>query len=107
MLAVVSERGQGGMAGRGRRADSPRELQLPSGRHGLPRSFVVDNQRERIINAMVATVATYGYGGASVQRVAGRAGVSRRTFYEQFTGREDVYLQTYDAAANCLLPRAG
>ncbi len=108
MLAVVSERGQGGgMAGRRRRPGSPRELQLPSGRHGLPRSFVVDNQRERIVTAMVATIATYGYGGMSVQRIAGRAGVSRRTFYEQFAGREDLYLQTYDAAANCLLARAG
>jgi AcrR family transcriptional regulator len=95
------------MAGRRRKRDSPRELQLPSGRHGLTRNFVVSNQRERIMNALVATMTAYGYGGSSVERIAGRAGVSRRTFYEQFAGREDVYLQTYDAAAACLLERLG
>jgi AcrR family transcriptional regulator len=78
-------------------------LQLPSGRHGLSRSFVVSNQRERIMNALVATITSYGYVGCSVERIAGRAGVSRRTFYEQFVSREDVYLQTYDTAAGCML----
>jgi AcrR family transcriptional regulator len=33
--------------------------------------------------------------------------VSRRTFYEQFTSREDAYLQTLDSAADCLLERVG
>lgn len=93
------------MAGRRRRAGSPRELQLPSGRHGLPRSVVVGNQRERIMNALVATMTAYGYSGSSVERIAARAGVSRRTFYEQFAGREDVYLQSYDKAVGCLLER--
>jgi AcrR family transcriptional regulator len=95
------------MAGRKRKLSAPRELQLPSGRHGLPRDVVVSNQRERIMNALVATMTAYGYGGSSVERIAGRAGVSRRTFYEQFAGREDVYLQTYDTAAACLLERVG
>jgi AcrR family transcriptional regulator len=95
------------MAGRKRKASAPRESQLPSGRHGLPRGFVVSNQRERIMNALVAMVGAYGYGGSSVERIAARAGVSRRTFYEQFAGREDVYLQTYDTAAGCLLERVG
>jgi AcrR family transcriptional regulator len=93
------------MAGRKRKTDSPAGLQLPSGRHGLPRGFVVSNQRERIMKALVATMTAYGYGGSSVERIANRAGVSRRTLYEQFAGREDVYLSTYDAAAECLLER--
>jgi AcrR family transcriptional regulator len=50
-------------------------------------------------------VAGYGYGGASVERIVKRAGVSRRTFYEQFADREDAYLQAYDEAAGCLLGR--
>ena len=91
------------MPGRKRKADSPRELQLPSGRHGLPREFVVDNQRERIVKALVATIIHYGYSGCSVEHVARRAGVSRRTFYEQFAGKEDAYLQTYDMTARRLL----
>jgi AcrR family transcriptional regulator len=95
------------MPGRKRKANAPHELQLPSGRHGLPHDLVVSNQRERIMNALVATVTAYSYGGSSVERIARRAGVSRRTFYEQFAGREDAYLQTYDTAAGHLLARAG
>jgi AcrR family transcriptional regulator len=93
------------MPGRRRKADAPHDLQLPSGRHGLPRDLVVNNQRERIMNALVATMIAYGYGGCSVERIARRAGVSRRTFYEQFADREDAYLQTYDMAAARLLER--
>lgn len=100
----VSERERGDEpAGRRRKAAAPRESQLPSGRHGLSRSFVVSNQRERIMNALVATIASYGYAGCSVERIASRAGVSRRTFYEQFASREDAYLHTFDTAADCLL----
>jgi AcrR family transcriptional regulator len=95
-----------GVPGRKRKtSDTPHELQLPSGRHGLAREFVVDNQRERIIKALVATIVNYGYSGCSVEQVAKRAGVSRRTFYEQFTGKEDAYLQAYEQAAVCLLER--
>jgi AcrR family transcriptional regulator len=102
----VSEREQvTNMPGRKRKSGSSREPQLPSGRHGLPRDFVVSNQRERIMNALVATIATYGFGGSSVERIAKRAGVSRRTFYEQFADREDAYLHTYDTAAGRLLER--
>ncbi|MGD1059518.1 MAG: TetR/AcrR family transcriptional regulator, partial [Solirubrobacteraceae bacterium] len=105
---LVSERERGGEPARRRRkAAAPREPQLPSGRHGLSRSFVVSNQRERIMNALVATICSYGYAGCSVERIAVRSGVSRRTFYEQFTSREDAYLQTLDSAADCLLERVG
>jgi AcrR family transcriptional regulator len=93
------------MPGRKRKTDMPHELQLPSGRHGLSREFVVDNQRERIIKALVATIVSYGYSGCSVEQVAKRAGVSRRTFYEQFDGKEDAYLQAYEQVAACLLAR--
>jgi AcrR family transcriptional regulator len=104
ILAGVSEREQAtGMPGRKRKSGGSGEPQLPSGRHGLPRDFVVSNQRERIMNALVATIATYGFGGSSVERIAKRAGVSRRTFYEQFADREDAYLHTYDTAAGRLL----
>jgi AcrR family transcriptional regulator len=93
------------MAARKRRADAPPEPQLPSGRHGVPRAEVVANQRERIMRAVTATVGAYGFEGSSVERITRRAGVSRRTFYEQFEGREDSYLQTYDLLADCLLEK--
>jgi len=91
------------MPGRKRKPSSPHEQQLPSGRHGLPRDVVVANQRERIVGAIAETVTKFGFAASSVERIASRAGVSRRTFYEQFSGKEDAYLQTFDRAAGRLL----
>jgi AcrR family transcriptional regulator len=93
------------MPGRKRKPSSPHALQLPSGRHGLDRDFVVAQQRERIMSAFAETVAGFGFAGASVERVAARAGVSRRTFYEQFANKEDAYLQLYGALTGELVER--
>jgi len=72
---------------------SPR---LPAGRHGLPREFIEQNQRERIITAMVDTVAEKGYNATTVADITKAASVSRRTFYEHFDDREDCFLAAYE-----------
>lgn len=53
------------------------------------------SQKERLVEAMVATAARYGYREASVARVIAHAGVSRATFYECFEGKEDCFLVAY------------
>jgi AcrR family transcriptional regulator len=78
-----------GASGR-RRAD-----QLPGGRHGLSREVVVESQRERLLNAMTISVGRSGYRDAHITQVVDRAGVSRRTFYEQFGGKEDCFAAAY------------
>lgn len=93
------------MPGRKRKPSAPHTLQLPSGRHGLSPEFVSAQQRERILIAFAESVAGYGYVNSSVERVAARAGVSRRTFYEQFRGKEDAYLQLYEELAGALIAR--
>jgi AcrR family transcriptional regulator len=83
---------------------------LPRGRHGLSRATVVRSQRERLLRAMAETMAARGYARTSVADVLRAAGVSRETFYEQFTSKEDCFLAAYDAAAGLLLaeiPRPG
>ncbi len=72
--------------------------QLPSGRHGLQRSFVAANQRERILSAVAKAVAALGYAETSVEAIIERAGVSRRTFYDHFKNKEDAFLAAYDEA---------
>lgn len=62
------------------------------------REHVEDIQRARILSAMVEVAAEVGFIGASVAPVVARAGVSRRTFYELFTGREDCFLAAFDWA---------
>ncbi len=73
---------------------------LPAGRHGLPREFIVQNQRERIITALVDTVAERGYNATTVAHITKAASVSRRTFYEHFSDKEACFLAAYEMVAD-------
>lgn len=75
---------------------SPALDRLRPGSGDLPRDQVEDIQRARILSAMVEVAAEMGYIGAAVAPVVARAGVSRRTFYELFDGREDCFLAAFE-----------
>jgi AcrR family transcriptional regulator len=82
-------------------AGLPAELalaRLPPGRHGLPRSFVEHNQRLRIVAAMLRVLPRRGYPMTTIGDITGEAGVSRAAFYQQFSGKEECFLATYDIA---------
>ncbi|MCB8915469.1 MAG: TetR/AcrR family transcriptional regulator [Thermoleophilales bacterium] len=76
---------------------------LPSGRHGLPRDVVVRSQRERMVEAMIGVVAEKGYAEATVADIISTAGVSRATFYEQFTDKEDCFVAAYGTVMERML----
>jgi AcrR family transcriptional regulator len=80
--------------------------QLPAGRHRFSPEFVARSQRNRIIDAMAHAVAEKGYEGTAVADVLERAGVSRKTFYEQFADREACFLACYDTIFSGLWARA-
>jgi AcrR family transcriptional regulator len=65
-------------------------------RGGCPRGQVADIQRSRLLAAAVGAVEELGYAGATVARITGRAGVSRRTFYELFGNREECLAAALD-----------
>lgn len=75
---------------------APIYKRLPRGPHRLERDEVIHHQRARIHGAMVEAVAERGYEGTSVKQVIGLAGVSRRSFYEQFANKQDCFLATFD-----------
>ena len=52
---------------------------------------------------MAQSVAARGYAGATVADVVGRAGVSRKTFYEHFRDKEECFLAAYDAGVEVVL----
>lgn len=86
-------------------AGLPAELalaRLPPGRHGLPRSFVEHNQRLRIVAAMLRVLPRRGYPMTTIGDVTAEAGVSRAAFYQQFSGKEECFLATYDLAGDWL-----
>lgn len=76
---------------------------LPRGRHAAPRTVVRETQRARMLDAMVHAVAEKGYARVAVADVIERAGVSRKTFYEQFSNKEDCFLAAYDTGVDALL----
>jgi AcrR family transcriptional regulator len=76
---------------------------LPAGRHGLSQEFVAQNQRERIITALVDAVAEKGYERTTVADITAAANVSRRTFYEQFSGKEECFVAAYEMIADHVL----
>jgi AcrR family transcriptional regulator len=97
----------GRLPGRRRQAGARMPHQLPSGRHGLPRSFVETNQRQRILRAVVEVASGTGYGGLTVRDVIMRAGVSRRTFYEHFENKEQAFLAAYELVVTRLAEEVG
>ncbi|MBA3866909.1 MAG: TetR/AcrR family transcriptional regulator [Solirubrobacterales bacterium] len=86
--------------------DYPPELaRLPPGRHGLPREFVVHNQRERLIAGLAEAVAENGYGGTTIGHITRQAAVSRRTFYEHFGSKDECFVAAYDTVMEELRER--
>ena len=84
----------------------PPELsRLPPGRHGLPREFVVHNQRERLIAGLAEAVAENGYAGTTIAHITRHAAVSRRTFYEHFDSKDACFVAAYDVVMEQLRER--
>lgn len=64
----------------------------------LERERVAEIQRARMLGAMVDLTRERGAERVTVAHVVGRAGVSRRTFYELFEDREACLLEALDDA---------
>ena len=71
---------------------------LPRGRHGLPREFVVQNQRERLLAALADCLEEKGYDRTTVSSIGKRAGVSKSDFYKQFESKDACFIAAYDDA---------
>jgi len=52
---------------------------------------LTDKKRDQILEAAVAEFQETGYAGASMDRIAGRANVSKRTVYNHFESKEDLF----------------
>ena len=75
---------------------------FPSGVRRFPPDLIRAIQRERLIVAMLSAAADLGYLETNVQDVIDRAGVSRPTFYEHFSNKEDCFLAAFDTSAHRL-----
>lgn len=89
---------------------------LRSGQRGSPagaegrgegRSGSLQQQRARLLGAMVEIVSHGGYARTSIGELARRAGVSRGTFYELFHDKEDCFLTAFVVQEEGLKERLG
>jgi AcrR family transcriptional regulator len=65
---------------------------------GLRRAHVGDLQRARMLSALFEVAREGGAENVTVARVVERSGASRRTFYEQFTDRDDCFFAAFEQA---------
>ncbi len=77
--------------------------QLPRGRHRLSREEVLRSQRGRLFRAVAEAVAQKGFVHVTVADILARAGVSRETFYEQFSDKEDCFIDALEDGTRSLL----
>lgn len=75
---------------------------LPRGPHSLAREEVLASQRGRMLDAIASVVAAKGYAAATVTDVVGRAGVSRKTFYEHFADKEACFMAAWEAGVQMI-----
>ncbi len=74
-------------------------------RHELPREFVALHKRRRITDAIAELTAEQGYEATKIGDIVRRAGVARKTLYDNFEGKEEVFLAAFDAAAEDVVGR--
>ena len=66
----------------------------------LPREFVAVHKRRRIMDAIAELTAEQGYDSTKIGDIVRRAGVARKTLYDNFEGKEEVFLAAFDAAVD-------
>ena len=71
---------------------------LPRGRHGLSPEFVAQNQRSRLIAALIEVLHEVGYQKTTVSLIGARAAVSKSDFYKHFESKDDCFRAAYDDA---------
>ncbi len=71
----------------------------------LPDEAQLFHRRARIVDAAVREFAEHGYDQVAEEAIAQRAGVTRRVFYDLFSGKEEALLWAYDVAAAYAVPQ--
>lgn len=79
--------------------------QVKPTRPELPRKFVAAGKRRRIMKAMAELSSEQGYEATKIADIVRRAGVARKTLYDNFDGKEEVFLAAFDSAVDELAQR--
>lgn len=63
----------------------------------LPREFVASHKRRRMMDAVAELTSEGGYEATKIADIVRRAAVARKTLYDNFDGKEDLFLSAIDA----------
>jgi AcrR family transcriptional regulator len=80
---------------------------LPGGQAAVAGGLVTASARGRLLEAIAQAVATKGYTATTVGDVVSRAGMSRKTFYDHFSDKEDCFLAACTYVADTLHDACG
>jgi len=69
-----------------------------STRPEISREFIAGHKRRRIMDAIAELTAEKGYDATKIGDIVRSAGVARKTLYDNFEGKEEVFLAAFDAA---------
>lgn len=62
----------------------------------LPREFVAGHKRRRMMDAIAELTAEQGYEATKIADIVRQAAVARKTLYDNFDGKEDLFLSAVD-----------
>jgi AcrR family transcriptional regulator len=62
----------------------------------LSQEFIAAHKRRRMIDAMAELCAEQGYEATKIADVVRRAHVARKTLYDNFSGKEELFLAAFD-----------
>jgi AcrR family transcriptional regulator len=83
------------------RAQAGRQEATPRPRRPeLPREFIAVHKKRRIMDAIAELTAEQGYEATKIGDIVRRAGVARKTLYDNFEGKEEVFLIAFDTAVD-------
>lgn len=93
--------------GNGKRFPLPPALsKLPPGRQRLPKQFIDENRRNRIVLAALEVFGKRGYTDPTVADLLTEASVSRATFYKYFADKEACFRALHEEVLAWLEQRA-
>jgi len=76
-----------------------------SARPALSREFIAQHKQRRIMDALAELTAEQGYEATKISDIVKRAGVARKTLYDNFEGKEEVFLAAFDSARDEVMRR--
>lgn len=69
---------------------------MTSIRPELPREFVAGHKRRRMMDTIAELTAEQGYEATKIADIVRTAAVARKTLYDNFDGKEDLFLSALD-----------